>query len=357
VELRDPATGRYLTFAPQFWLQWHLTDRCDGQCRHCYVTARRPDLPADAQRIILDRYLGFLRRRGQPGRLQLAGGEPLLAPGLERVLDVAATEGIPARVLTGGRPVTPERAADLAARGVKVVQVSVEGTVAQHEALRGPGSHAVARAACERLTAAGIEVTVASTVHAGNPGALAALRRDFHGLARRVHGARLVPVGRAEHLEAPLLGRRAWRAEMRAAVVAPVRPGAPELLLKDPTWVGLTLGGREACDLPTVGGCSAGYAGLCVDTDGTAYPCRRLPVPVGNLLTDEIEDVLAHPLMVALRDRDRLQGRCGRCGLRWQCGGCRAVAAAVHGGEPLAEDPQCPWPWWRRLGRVRDLAR
>jgi sulfatase maturation enzyme AslB (radical SAM superfamily) len=46
------------------------------------------------------------------------------------------------------------------------------------------------------------------------------------------------------------------------------------------------------------------------------------------------------PLMQALRDRNRLAGKCGKCRLRWLCGGCRGIAYAIS-DDPLAEDPQC----------------
>jgi len=53
--------------------------------------------------------------------------------------------------------------------------------------------------------------------------------------------------------------------------------------------------------------------------------------------------------------RERLGGRCGRCPLREGCGGCRAVAWAVH-GDALAEDPQCAWrPGWGERARLRLL--
>jgi metal-sulfur cluster biosynthetic enzyme len=47
-------------------------------------------------------------------------------------------------------------------------------------------------------------------------------------------------------------------------------------------------------------------------------------------------------LFQALRDTDRLGGRCGVCEHRTRCGGSRARAFAVT-GDPLAEDPGCAY--------------
>lgn len=48
------------------------------------------------------------------------------------------------------------------------------------------------------------------------------------------------------------------------------------------------------------------------------------------------------PLFVALRDPERLGGRCGRCEYRDRCGGSRARAWAAS-GDPFGEDPGCPY--------------
>jgi radical SAM protein with 4Fe4S-binding SPASM domain len=355
MDLFHPEVGRFQLFDGPFWLQWHLTDRCNGRCGHCYTEGpRRPDPTPEAIRHILEGFLSFLQKNQARGRLQIAGGEPLLAPGLFDLLAAARQARLPVRILSNGLAVTPRLAQELRRLAVRVVQISVEGDQAAHDGLRGNGTYAQARKACRLLTEAGIEVTVAATLHTGNLGALTALQRDFQGLARRVHGARLVPVGEGARLRHRLLSAGQWLKAMRQARRARCQPGSPELLARDPTWAGFVLSGRQAERQLCVSGCAAGYSGLCVDTDGAVYPCRRLPVPVGNALVDELETCLAHPILKTLRDRDRLEGACGRCGLRWHCGGCRAVAWAVH-GRLTAADPQCPWPLWRRTGSLGSL--
>lgn len=354
--LYHPEVGRFLTFDGPFWLQWHITDRCNARCTHCYGEGRRrPDPGPEAIREILGAYQRLLGRLGRAGRLQVSGGEPLVAPRLFDVLEAARAARLPTRILSNGLAVTPALARELLGLGVRIVQVSVEGDRTEHEAVRGPGSWEAAREGCARLSEAGIEVTVACTLHQGNRHAPLTLRRAFAGIARRVHASRLVPVGEGAALAGQLLSARQWAEAMREALApGPLPEGAPALLTRDPTWVGFHWSGRAAAAHCLAGGCSAGYNGLCVDVDGAVLPCRRLPVPVGNALTDDWHALLTeHPTLRLLRDRDRLEGACGRCGLRWLCGGCRAVAWAVH-GTITAPDPQCPWSPIRRHGRLRD---
>lgn len=340
--------GRYWNFGSVFWLQLHITDRCNNQCTHCYLHQKRKDLDRQGIDHILTSYAQFLSSQQLKGRLQIAGGEPLLSPHLFYLLDEAAKRKIPVRILTNGLAVTAQLSRDLKDHGVDIVQVSVEGGREAHEQMRGLGTYQRTKAACRLLTEANIEVTVAATLHQGNRNALQALASEFACSARRIHGARLVPIGEGEELKGKLLTKGQWRMMMREGHEQTCQAELPELLLKDPTWAGLRMSGRAARGLMTIEGCSAGYMGLCIDTDGTAYPCRRLPLAIGNIFEEDFTDLLAAPLMQRLRNRDALSGQCGRCGLRWQCGGCRAVAYAVH-HELMAADPQCPWPFWRRL--------
>lgn len=328
-------------------MQWHITDRCNNRCAHCYLTEKRPDMDVAALDHVLAAYAHFLATQQLRGRLQIAGGEPLLSPHLFYLLDAAARRRIPVRILSNGLAVTPELARQLKHSGVDIVQVSVEGDEQAHDRMRGIGSYQKAKAACRMLTAAGLAVTVAATLHQGNQHALQAMATEFRGIAERIHGARLVPIGEGETLTASLLTAHQWRRMMQEAIPLANRPDPPQLLCKDPTWSGVQMNGRKARGIKTIEGCSAGYMGLCLDTDGTAYPCRRLPVKIGNIFQDDFAALLDTPTMRTLRNRDNLSGKCGRCGLRWHCGGCRAVAFAIT-GNMMATDPQCPWPIWQR---------
>ena len=57
------------------------------------------------------------------------------------------------------------------------------------------------------------------------------------------------------------------------------------------------------------GGCAAGVSGLTLLPDGTILPCRRLPVPLGNVRRDRLREVWsASPVLDALRDKTRYSG-------------------------------------------------
>jgi AdoMet-dependent heme synthase len=80
-----------------------------------------------------------------------------------------------------------------------------------------------------------------------------------------------------------------------------------------------------------------------IDHVGNICPSGFLPLPRGNVRTDELIQIYRDDaLFRSLRDPDRLGGRCGICEYRDRCGGSRARAYAAT-GDPLAEDPGCAW--------------
>lgn len=89
---------------------------------------------------------------------------------------------------------------------------------------------------------------------------------------------------------------------------------------------------------------------LFIDRRGLVYPGRDLRIAAGSIRrVSPVTIYRTHPLFRALRDPDRLQGRCGRCPFREVCGGSRARAFAVT-GDPLAEEPLCLYtPCWDPL--------
>ena len=59
-----------------------------------------------------------------------------------------------------------------------------------------------------------------------------------------------------------------------------------------------------------------------VSHTGNIYPSGFLPVPAGNVKSEELLDVYRdHPQFRALRDPSRLKGKCAACEFKTICGG------------------------------------
>jgi radical SAM protein with 4Fe4S-binding SPASM domain len=337
-----------------FVIQWHLDPRCNLTCSHCYHPAdSRGSATTPAQRAdTLALLLAFLDGRPEGGRLHFAGGEPFACPDLPDLVAAAGARGVGCRVLSNGTLVSPAQAAALARARVLGVQVSFEGLERVHDGIRGAGSFARALRGVRTLRTEGIQVTLAMTLHQGNLSELGPLAEFAAREADRLYVSRLVPLGRGAELGGRLDATTWGRVLRRLRQLQRRLPIA--VALRDPTARPLLAAPWHARHSPVLAGCSAGWGTLTVESDGTVMPCRRMGIPVGRIGEDSLASLLRdHPLLASLRDRDQLQGDCGRCDYRWVCGGCRAFAANLD-GNALGQDPHCPWRSWS--GRVRILA-
>ncbi len=82
--------------------------------------------------------------------------------------------------------------------------------------------------------------------------------------------------------------------------------------------------------------------GFCfVSHTGEVYPSGFLQVSGGNVRERGLSEIYRQsPVFQALRDPDRLKGKCGICTYRSVCGGSRARAYGVT-GDYLETDPSC----------------
>ena len=331
-----------LSTAKVFYLQWHITERCNLHCAHCYQQERRPELGYEQQIELFERFARLPVKLGRSLDVALTGGEPFLSPSFYDLLAYLCRQDDLVRyidVLTNGTLIDLPCAQRLAELGVHRVSVSIDGGTAEiHDAIRGPGNFKRALVGVEALLAAGVKVAVQTVVHRLNYRSVPALVELLAGYNARVSFAatRLVPEGRGETLQDAVLTASEIQALFTSLNdMATTYRERLEILRGRDLW--------RLIDPEVGGSCSIGTSGLCLMPDGVVLPCRRLPIEIGDLTKQGVFEIwYGSSLLWELRDRDKLQGKCGTCPYREVCGGCRAVAYGVTGNY-LAEDPQC----WR----------
>jgi radical SAM protein with 4Fe4S-binding SPASM domain len=338
-----------MTGAEEFVLQWHLTERCNLRCAHCYQVGRPADEMSAAELwAVVDEVVEAVAAWGELyGRplfpaFHLTGGEPLLRSEIHELVAHLRLLGVDAWLLTNGTLVNSSTAARLADSGVNGVQVSLEGPEELHDRIRGPGSFRAALRGAGELVAKGVPTDLNVTLSRLNADHVEELVAIARGLGvERIAFSRLVPWGRGRELFEHMLEPETLR-EIYARLESLGGDGL-RVSTRDPLN---TDSGDGCCETTPIGGCAAGLWGITLLPDGTLHPCRRLPVPIGNLRRDSLREVWATSEVLArLRDKGSYSGACGRCE-RWAaCRGCRAVAYACSAvlGSPdfLADDPQC----------------
>jgi len=143
------------------YLELQITDRCNLQCRHCYIgESSHQDLSMEQIQRVLEAFEEI-----QGLRLLLSGGEPLLHPRFWEINDILQNYAFRSVLLSNGTLITKEIAKRLL---VHEVQISLDGMKEGHESLRGKGAFEKTVMAIGHLQEANIRVSVATMIHRRN---------------------------------------------------------------------------------------------------------------------------------------------------------------------------------------------
>ncbi len=340
----------------EFYFQWHITERCNLRCVHCYQKGYNPrsefslpQLQKTADRIILT-----LEKWRKRGRIALTGGEPFLKKELFPLMEYLEQNEHIWRIgiLTNGTLID-EKIADTLKSFQKLyyIQISLDGaSEVTNDFIRGRGSYKKAIDSFRLLHKKGINTRLMFTLHKRNlqevPSLIdLAIKEKVHTLTIE----RFVPEGKGAQVKDWFLTEeevhKLFQYVSRRSDTEYQKGTALKILKYRTLWANIDPERAKTTDVPLeidLGAmCSIGIDSLTILSDGTVLPCRRLPIPIGNLENDSIFKIwYTSDLLWKIRNKNNLKGRCNGCDLIPRCSGCRAIAYAMT-GDYLAEDPQC----------------
>jgi radical SAM protein with 4Fe4S-binding SPASM domain len=337
-----------------FFVQWHLTERCNLSCRHCYQSGAVLEMRYDEICRAIDNVKNAIEGWVTEYEMQMSpslhftGGEPLLRKDLFLIMNYARERGFSISLMSNGILIDNYTALRIREARVKDVQISLDGLEAAHDDLRGEGSFQRALKGISNLVAHGVETNINLTVSRLN-------MKDTDGLVRlaeelgvsAIAFSRLVPTGRGKELSSETLSREEV-ADFYKMLRGYKDQSSVVVTSRDPLATIADLG----ADIPEseipLGGCAAGIFGVTIASDGTVMPCRRMDLSIGNIREVSFRELWAEsPVLWALRRREEYHGGCNSCRYWAVCRGCRAIALAFARAEGkedyLAPDPQCPY--------------
>jgi radical SAM protein with 4Fe4S-binding SPASM domain len=348
-------------------LFWESTIRCNLACAHCRRLesndAAVADLSTSQAESLIEQLADLGRRQPQMPVLVFSGGEPFCRKDLFPLIDRARQRGIIPVLATNGTVIDAEKARQIRDSGIARVSVSLDGATAEvHDRMRQiPGAFDRAIEGIRHLRECEVLFQINVTLTKFNAGQL----HDVYDLARSlgavaVHIFMLVPVGCGETLaETDMLSPQQYEQIMREICTLESRGEiqikvtcAPhyervkrELQIADcglRTEPGAANPKSEIRN-PQSKGCLAGLGVLFVSHRGDVYPCGYLPVNCGNVLETTLTEIWdGNADLARMRDAGALEGKCGICGYKQVCGGCRGRAFAATGNY-MAEEPFCAY--------------
>jgi mycofactocin radical SAM maturase len=324
-------------------LTWELTYACNLACVHCLSSSGKRDpreLTTQQCKDIIDEL-----ERMQVFYVNIGGGEPTVRPDFWELVDYATAHHVGVKFSTNGVRITPQVATRLAASDYVDVQISLDGATAEvNDAVRGPGSFAMATRALENLADAGFsdaKISVVVTRHNVDQLDEFAALAAHYGATLRI--TRLRPSGRGADVWDELHPTAEQQVQLYDWLVA-----KGDRVLTGDSFFHLS-GLGEPGALAGLNLCGAGRVVCLIDPVGDVYAC---PFAIhdrflaGNILSDSgfgtgFDYVWKNaPLFRELRE-PQSAGACNSCGHYDSCrGGC--MAAKFFTGLPLdGPDPEC----------------
>ncbi|MBI5328104.1 MAG: radical SAM protein [Deltaproteobacteria bacterium] len=126
-----------------FTLQWHVTAKCEQDCKHCYLyesptykSELKNELSFEEGCKIIDDFSNTFDRWGMPTWISFTGGDPLTRKDIFELISYVRERGIVIGILGNPNHLDYGMAKKLKEAGVTRYQISIDGLEGTHDRLR-----------------------------------------------------------------------------------------------------------------------------------------------------------------------------------------------------------------------------
>lgn len=332
-----------------FALQWHITDKCDQRCKHCYIYAGEDNVCQQElelevlERILIDFLISCKKLDVEPF-ISVTGGDPLLHKNAWEFFEMLHDRNVHFGILGNPFHLNSKNAKRLYELGCDSYQMSIDGLRETHDFIRKKGSFDITLEKIKTINESGMRSVIMTTVSRTNMNEILEIvpivveaKVNTFAFSRYCPNENDISnmVTAQEYKE--FLGKM-WD------VYNKYKDGQTRLMLKDHLWKLflyerglLNLNGFEENII--YDGCHCGITHLTVLADGTVYACRRCESPVGKVPEESLYDIFIGEKMDMYRNYEDFEA-CSECELLRFCRGCPSVAKCATGNF-YAKDPQC----------------
>jgi radical SAM protein with 4Fe4S-binding SPASM domain len=337
-------------YPKSFLIQWHITERCNLNCKHCYQNKTKlKDLKFEELEYIFNELkdlIDYFRIETKnplfKAHINITGGEPFIRADFFKLLSLfhENKDYFSFGILSNGSFIDETNIKQLSKLEPKFVQLSLEGDKVTNDLIRGKGNFDATIKVIKILKKEKIPVVISFTANKLNYTKFkeVALLGKKLGV-KKVWFDRMIPYGNAKDLKKYLLN-----AEETKNFFMNVKKIKSELErgFFNKTEIAMDRALQFLIDNKKPYKCNAGYSLITIQANGDLVPCRRMPIVVGNILNKNIKKMyLESKVFCGLRDSQNCDSKCKDCIYFSICrGGLRCLSYALF-KNPHKRDPGC----------------
>lgn len=310
-------------------LQVHLSENCNLKCKHCYQEGKDCKSFIDLQSfsILLKQFKELASyEKADRLKLNLTGGEPLLFSNIMDYIDMAYSYGVDKiLLLTNGTLLNKDILQKLKDRNVNI-QVSIEGTKECNDFIRGKGTYDKILSNISLAKSMGIRLLVSYTLSGLNCQYVAdTIDEVYKAGAKGIWFDRVIPFN--DNL--PIMNEEQFILTMQAI-------SKKQKQYKDTDFKVLLQRGMQFFFDNTCSGCyrcSGINRAFTVMSNGDIFPCRRMPIFLGNFKEQSLLEIYkSNNCQEMKRILGNIPDECKSCEHNKYCnGGTKCLTYAMFG--------------------------
>lgn len=327
----------------RFYIQWHIIDRCNLRCKHCYqeTFSKERELDFYGLKEIADNLISTMGKWGAKLDIAITGGEPLLKKEIFELFSYLSNSEFVGNLslITNGTILSDYLEELEKFKKLKEIKISLDGISEEtNDWIRGEGTFSKVMENVKKGMNGKIPYILMFTVMKKNLMEVEILlefakKEGFKGLIVE----RFFPLGMGKNIEDQVISGNEFLNVWLSLLDKLGYIARKEELIKYRAIKVIFYKNRAKIFGSE---CIVGRDGMALLPDGTVLPCRRFTLPIGNLLRESIYEIWKNSEVLNLiRKRSNLKGICKNCEIEG-CIGCRAMSYCLT-GDYLNEDPHC----------------
>jgi radical SAM protein with 4Fe4S-binding SPASM domain len=330
-------------FPDRITFQWHLTDVCNYRCKHCYQ-ANYTNSGEDVPKLLdyLQKIVSFaeqlkLANKNFKAHINFTGGEPFIKSELLDLIQAVNNSRILSfAILSNGFLLKRNELLRLKELNPRFIQLSLEGNRSVNDSIRGKGSYNQVLKAIKTYNKLDIPILISFTANAINYKFFPDVVKVAQKLkVHKIWTDRYLPDGLNDELSLSTEQVKDFFQIIQNSQKRKLSNLFSKTIISSSRALQFLINGGEPYS------CSAGFTLLAILPDGDVFPCRRLPIKIGNLSTDNLMDIYQSDILKALRKSDNIDQDCNKCYYIKSCkGGLKCLSFATY-GDFNRKDPNC----------------